>query len=904
MFMYMTESKHRQGDLRQVKPSFPLRFSSLSLSLSLSACPKSGSLAHFAALTSLALLVTVGSLVSPLHLDDVHAATIDYTGGYRQVEYLTFTGSQYIDMGVDAVGNTKVTADYQYTALNSWSPVFGSRSGDSSARQSMAFAVDGGVDGYAYWRGNSASFGYNENLFTSAFNTSRHTVVANNATITVDSLASVTVTTGAPTVSYNLYLGATNENGTVVYYLKGRIYSAQIDKDDPASDRNFIPTRCNLATCDNVAGGGTASFGEYGMYDTLNNLFYRNGGSAEPLSGGKAIGQDAPTITSITLDTGSVFGGDTVVITGTEFGGASVEFDGTHAVCAVNDSTKITCATPAHSAVGAVDVSVVADGGTAVATDGFTYEEPSFAHQHYFAANQTGQTMDVDLSPFKKVYGFFREVEYLDFTGTQYINTAIDAVGNTKVTADYQYTTLSSWSPVFGSRSGDSSARQSMAFTVDGGVDGYAYWRGNSASFGYNENLFTSAFNTGRHTVVANNATVKVDSLATVTVSTGSPTVSYNMYLGAINEAGTVVYYFKGRIYSVQIDKDGTANDRNFVPVRCDSNPTCAGATNNWAAASYNEFGLYDTLNDVFYHAGAGVLGGGADVGASVTSVKIDGVSTGFAMTGSQLTVNVPSHAVTSASVPVEIVTTSGTVTLSGADGLNFVEITSPSPAVGSAGDVVTFSGSSFSAYTASAVNITFAGASGSDITIVNDNTITVKVPTNPVPGSFGAVDVVLTLGSESLTFANAWEYQAFIEISVDKPNLTMSGLPNELITDNLTVNVKTDNPTGYNLTIEASDTNLTCQTDNTKKITALSSTASPMQDNKWGYAVDNEVTPTTPSSWTGLTTTAASLKTTTTPQTNPTIGEDTRVWFGTRADYTLPACSYTGSVTFTAIAW
>ena len=83
---------------------------------------------------------------------------------------------------------------------------------------------------------------------------------------------------------------------------------------------------------------------------------------------------DAPSISSISPTGGAMAGGDTVTISGAGLGGTtSVTFGGIHATSfiVVSDS-EIIAATPANVA-GAVDVVVTTPGGTATASNGFTY---------------------------------------------------------------------------------------------------------------------------------------------------------------------------------------------------------------------------------------------------------------------------------------------------------------------------------------------------------------------------------------------------------------------------------------------------------------------------------------------------------------------------------------------------
>ena len=82
----------------------------------------------------------------------------------------------------------------------------------------------------------------------------------------------------------------------------------------------------------------------------------------------------APTVSTISPNSGSINGGTAVTITGTNFvSGATVTFGGTAATnVTVVSGTSITATTPAHAA-GAVNVVVSESNGSATLTNGFTY---------------------------------------------------------------------------------------------------------------------------------------------------------------------------------------------------------------------------------------------------------------------------------------------------------------------------------------------------------------------------------------------------------------------------------------------------------------------------------------------------------------------------------------------------
>lgn len=86
--------------------------------------------------------------------------------------------------------------------------------------------------------------------------------------------------------------------------------------------------------------------------------------------------EGTPTISAVSPTTGTTVGGDTVTITGTNLADTTqVTFGGTTASFGPISDTTIAAVTPAHAA-GTVDVVVTTPGGTATATNAFTYQAP------------------------------------------------------------------------------------------------------------------------------------------------------------------------------------------------------------------------------------------------------------------------------------------------------------------------------------------------------------------------------------------------------------------------------------------------------------------------------------------------------------------------------------------------
>jgi hypothetical protein len=181
------------------------------------------------------------------------------------------------------------------------------------------------------------------------------------------------------------------------------------------------------------------------------------------------------------------------------------------------------------------------------------------------------------------------------------------------------------------------------------------------------------------------------------------------------------------------------------------------------------------------------------------------------------------------------------------------------------------------------------------NIQVIDKNTIKCTTSAH----TSGTVGLAMTNGAETATLANAFTYEAaYINLSVDG-EVDFGGVPNDLLADYSTANVKTNNLSGYNLMIEASEPRLKCSSYATDYYIEPLSSAGPMADNKWGYAVGAVGVNDPPGSWRGPSNTPAVFDS---YGGDTVAGRDTRLWFGTQVNYALPACAYSGTVTITAV--
>lgn len=166
------------------------------------------------------------------------------------------------------------------------------------------------------------------------------------------------------------------------------------------------------------------------------------------------------------------------------------------------------------------------------------------------------------------------ELEYIESTGTQYIDTGIKASKNLKVEADINITTANGWVMILGDYTSGSY---------------FSWWRKDTTMYAYyGSNNKTLAEQTGKRKYVANNTNNvwSIDS-SNITVSPNSSDFSKNggnLYLFSVNNGGN---YNKAsmKLYSCKIYNNGTLI-RNFIPAKRTSDNKC---------------GLWDKVNLKFY---------------------------------------------------------------------------------------------------------------------------------------------------------------------------------------------------------------------------------------------------------------------------------------------------------------
>ena len=173
----------------------------------------------------------------------------------------------------------------------------------------------------------------------------------------------------------------------------------------------------------------------------------------------------------------------------------------------------------------------------------------------------------------------YTQLECIQSTGTQYVDTGFVPDEKTRLLMDAQLTATSGYPSLFGARSQNTKMFWLYANTATSIIFG----------FGSNKPSATCTMS-DRLSVDADKNTLTVNGSVLVTATASTFTAAGNLYLCAANNAGKLQYAASMKLYACRIYDNGTLS-RNFIP--------CKNAA--------EVVGLYDTVGAEFYpNAGTG----------------------------------------------------------------------------------------------------------------------------------------------------------------------------------------------------------------------------------------------------------------------------------------------------------
>ena len=179
-----------------------------------------------------------------------------------------------------------------------------------------------------------------------------------------------------------------------------------------------------------------------------------------------------------------------------------------------------------------------------------------------------------------------KNVEYVSFTGNQFIDTGVRVTGNSTIELTYTYTS-STTGAVFGSRT-NASGTDSVSFSmsvVNGDV--------RSDHFGTSKTLDKNTYNPKeKHTYKITPDAIYCDGKQVYTQGVSSNTTPSTLYIGAVKTNGSVEKYSTVNLYSFKI-YHGNTLVRDFVPHKDDNEKFC----------------LKDAIENKFYYSNNALQG-------------------------------------------------------------------------------------------------------------------------------------------------------------------------------------------------------------------------------------------------------------------------------------------------------
>jgi hypothetical protein len=444
---------------------------------------------------------------------------------------------------------------------------------------------------------------------------------------------------------------------------------------------------------------------------------------AGTLPNGYTYGNPAPTVTSITPNTGTANGGTSVTITGTGFlTGATVSLGGTAATgITVVSATSITATTPAHAA-GAVTVTVTnADAQNGSLTNGYTYSASNPAPTVTSIAPNTGLAAGGTS---------------VTITGTGFLTGATVKLGGTAATNVnvVSATSITATTPAHaaGAVSVVVTNTDAQAGTL---TNGYTYTNPTPAVSSITPNSGTA--NGGTSVTIAGTGF-----LAGATVSMGGTAATNVNVVNGTSITATTPAHAAGAVTVTVTNSDSQSGSltNGFTYNPSNGAPTVSSITPNAGPVAG---GTAVTITGTGFLAGATVsLGGTAATGVNVVS-------------STSITATTAAHAAGAVTVTV---TNSDAQSGSLTNGYTYRNpaptVTSITPNTGTAagGTSVTIAGTGFVA----GATVSLGGTAATAVNVVSSTSITATTPVHTA----GAVNVVVTNSdAQSGTLTNGYTY-------------------------------------------------------------------------------------------------------------------------------------------------
>jgi hypothetical protein len=442
----------------------------------------------------------------------------------------------------------------------------------------------------------------------------------------------------------------------------------------------------------------------------------------------------APTVSSVSPNSGPTTGGTAVTITGTNFAsGATVTFGSAAATnVVVVSSTSITATTPAGSA-GAVAVTVTVSGQSGSLTNGFTYVvAPTVSSVSPNSGPVVGGTA-------------------VTITGTNFASGAAVTFGSAAATNVVMVSSTS----ITATTPAGSAGAVSVTVTVNGQSGSLA------SGFTYVVKPTVTSVSPSSGPVAGGAAvTITGTNFASgATVTFGSAAATNVVVVNSTSITATTPAGSAG-VVTVTVTVNGQTGSLSsgftyVVPPTVSSVSPNNGPTTGGTAV---------TITGTNFAAGATVTFGSA----AATNVVV--------VSSTSITATTPAGSAGAVTLTVTVSGQSGSL----ANAFTYVvkpTVTSVSPSSGpvAGGTAVTIKGTNF----ASGATVTFGSASATNVVEVSSTSITATTPA----GSAGAVSVTVTVNGQRGSLTNGFTYQSAMTISFSQVASSTPQSPTQTVT-------------------------------------------------------------------------------------------------------------------------
>lgn len=185
--------------------------------------------------------------------------------GYKRLEYIQSSGTQYIDTGYYPKWNTRVVDDIKMSAYSATRAAFGVRNSNSATASAAYTVFQTGANTF-----RSDYFGTSQTITLDVTTNQRVTIDKNKNVCTIGGKTVTNTAKTSGTSSYSLLLFTYSNSGSAGSMSSMTRYSTEIYEGDVLT-RYYIPCETNS--------------GEIGLWDCVNGVFYGNAGTGSFIAG-------------------------------------------------------------------------------------------------------------------------------------------------------------------------------------------------------------------------------------------------------------------------------------------------------------------------------------------------------------------------------------------------------------------------------------------------------------------------------------------------------------------------------------------------------------------------------------------------------------------------------------------